>query len=253
MPSQPRLKRKTHPLYCRPSGRFYQRFTHKFCYRAIFSDGDVQTSGTGYQFALSLGSGALQLKAGNKTLSLPTLTNGVWYYFATAWDFSRSGSSAYGIHYYLGVAGQASGSLWSGFTQRGGTGNISSSAILGTNGNFVLSGKQLGGSGFQISGNPGLVDELATWNSQLSASQIADQFGALIFAAGPPPALGISASGSNVIVSWPSSMDPGFALESTTNLASPTWVSAGTPVVIGDQNVVTNAIPPNAQFYRLKK
>jgi len=64
----------------------------------IFSNGDVQTSGTGYQFALSLGSGVLQLKAGNRTLALPTLTNGVWYYFATTWDFSGANSPAYGIH-----------------------------------------------------------------------------------------------------------------------------------------------------------
>jgi hypothetical protein len=222
----------------------------------IFSNGDVQTSGTGYQLALSLGSGVLQLKAGNRTLALPTLTNGVWYYFATTWDFSGANSPAYGIHYYLGVAGEPSEALWSGFTQRGGTGNISSTAILGTNGAFVVSGKQPpanSGSGFQISGIPGSVDELATWNSQLSASQIADQFSALAPFSGPPPALGISAFGSNVIVSWAASADPGFVLESTINLASPGWASAGTAVVIGDQNVVTNALLPGAQFYRLKK
>lgn len=222
----------------------------------VFSNGDVQTSGTGYQFALSLGSGVLQLKAGNRTLPLAPVTNGVWYYFATTWDFSGANSPAYGIHYYLGVAGQPSAVLWSGFTQRGGTGNISSTAILGTNGAFVVSGKQPpanSGSGFQISGIPGSVDELASWNSQLSASQIADQFSALVPFADQPPVLGISAFGSNVIVSWPASTDPAFVLESTTNLASPTWASAGIAVVIGDRNVVTNAILPEAQFYRLKK
>jgi Alginate lyase/Immunoglobulin domain len=306
----------------------------------IFSNGDVQTSGTGYQFALSLSGGVLQLKAGNKTIVLPTLAGGTWYYFATTWDFSGANSSAYGINYYLGVAGQPAGSLSSGFVQRGGTGNISSTAILGTNGAFVLSGRQPpanSGSGFQISGAPGLVDELATWNSQLSASQIADHFSALIVNNGPsittpptnqtvvagqnatftvvadgaaplsyqwrfnattnlawasnasltitnaqslnagsyavvvtnpygsatsavatltvaaPPTLGIQASGTNAIISWPSSTDPGFVLESTPDLVSPTWVSAGTPVVIGDRNVVTNAVVGDAQFYRLKK
>ena len=98
-----------------------------------------------------------------------------------------------------------------------------------------------------------MVDELATWNSQLSASQITDQFAALVFSAGPPPTLDIQASGANVIVSWPSSTDSGFALQFTTNLASATWAGAGTPVVIGDRNVVTNAILGDAQFYRLKK
>jgi len=68
-----------------------------------------------------------------------------------------------------------------------------------------------------------------------------------------PPTLGIQVSSTNAIISWPSSTDPGFALESTANLVSPSWVSAGTPVVIGGQNVVTNAILPDAQLYRLKK
>ena len=87
----------------------------------------------------------------------------------------------------------------------------------------------------------------------MSAGQIADQFGALVLFTGPPPRLDMSVSGSNVTVSWPASTDPGFVLESATNLISPTWVSAGTPVVVGDQNVVTNALLPNPQFYRLRK
>jgi hypothetical protein len=36
MPSQPRLKRKTHPLYCRPLGRFHHQFTPELCCTAIF-------------------------------------------------------------------------------------------------------------------------------------------------------------------------------------------------------------------------
>ena len=226
----------------------------------VFSNGDVQTSGTGYQFALNLNSaGQLVLKAGNKTItnSVAPLNGGTWYYYAATWDFSGANSTNYGIHYYLGVAGQPASFLSSGFVQRGGTGNISSTAILGTNGPFVLSGKQPpanSGSGFQTGGNPGLVDELATWNLQLSAGQIADQFSALILSSGgQPPLLSISASGTNATISWPSSTDPGFVLESTTNLVSPTWVSAGTPVVIGDQNVVTNALVPEPHFYRLKR
>src|ERR1017187_7330301 len=34
MPSQPRLKRKTHPLYCRPLGRFHHHFTPELCHTA---------------------------------------------------------------------------------------------------------------------------------------------------------------------------------------------------------------------------
>jgi len=98
-----------------------------------------------------------------------------------------------------------------------------------------------------------MVDELATWDSQLSASQITDQFAALVLSGGPPPTLDIQASGANVILSWPSNSDPGFVLESAANLASPTWVSAGTPIVIGDQNLVTNALLPDPRFYRLRR
>src|ERR1017187_2008443 len=36
MPSQPRLKRKTHPLYCRPLGRFHHHFTPELCHTAVF-------------------------------------------------------------------------------------------------------------------------------------------------------------------------------------------------------------------------
>jgi hypothetical protein len=89
---------------------------------------------------------------------------------------------------------------------------------------------------------------------------VADSFGSvtsavttLTVSAGPPPTLGITASGTNAIISWLSSTDPGFVLQSTTNLASPTWSSAGTPATIGNQNIVTNALNWNAQFYRLKK
>lgn len=89
---------------------------------------------------------------------------------------------------------------------------------------------------------------------------VTDSFGSvtsvvatLTVAAGPPPTLGITASGTNAIISWLSSTDPGFVLQSTTNLASPTWSSAGTPGTIGNQNIVTNALNWNAQFYRLKK
>ena len=225
----------------------------------IFSNGDVQTSGTGYQFSLNVNSaGQLVLKAGNRTLtnSVAALNSGTWYYYAATWDFSGANSTNYGIHYYFGVAGQPGDSLSSGFVQRGGSGNISSTAILGTNGPFVLSGRQPppnSGSGFQTGGNPGLVDELATWNSELSASQISDQFSALTISTGPPPTLDLSVSGRDVIISWPSSADSGFALQSTANLASPSWVGAGTPVVIGDRNFVTNAVVGGAQFYRLKK
>jgi hypothetical protein len=67
------------------------------------------------------------------------------------------------------------------------------------------------------------------------------------------PALGIRMSGANAIISWPSGTDPGFALQTTTNLTSPAWVSAGAAVKNGGQFVVTNGVGGMARYYRLKK
>jgi len=66
-----------------------------------------------------------------------------------------------------------------------------------------------------------------------------------------PPQLQIEPSGENVILSWPTNAT-GMSLQSTTNLTSPAWtpVSAA-PVVINDQNTVTNPVLGNQQFYRL--
>ena len=160
----------------------------------IFSNGDT-TGANGNQFSLDLSSGVLQLKAGNKTITLPTLTGGQWYYFGTTWNFSGANSSPFGINYYLGVAGQSSFAS-TGFVQRGGTGNISSTAIFGNGGAFVLSGHQASASaGFEIGANPGLVDELASWNSQLTGTQFSDQFNALIIPVPEPSSFALLAAG----------------------------------------------------------
>jgi hypothetical protein len=76
---------------------------------------------------------------------------------------------------------------------------------------------------------------------------------AATLAVASPPTLNIQFSGTNAMITWPASGVPGFTLETTTNLLSPTWVSVGTAVVIGNQYVVTNALAPHAQFFRLKK
>jgi hypothetical protein len=86
-----------------------------------------------------------------------------------------------------------------------------------------------------------------------SIGSVTSAVATLTVSAGTPPTLDIQASGTNAIISWPSSTDPSFVLQSTTNLASPTWSSAGMPATIGNQNIVTNALNWNAQFYRLKK
>jgi hypothetical protein len=66
------------------------------------------------------------------------------------------------------------------------------------------------------------------------------------------PALGIKTSGTNVIISWPLGTDAGFALQSTTNLESTNWTSAGTPGINSGQFMVTNAIADKSRYYQLK-
>jgi uncharacterized repeat protein (TIGR03803 family) len=71
------------------------------------------------------------------------------------------------------------------------------------------------------------------------------------------PQLTITSSGTNVILTWPTNVAgfdyTGYTLQSTTNLASPVvWsTNSPAPVVIGDQNTVTNPIIGAQKFYRL--
>jgi hypothetical protein len=155
--------------------------------RYIFDDGDSSPNG----FYLKLSNDVLYLSAGNKSTitNSVSIANGTWYYYAATWNFTGSNNPAYGINWYVGPAGEPVGSLTSGFMQKGGTGNISSTGgvTLGAGGTFTLSGNLGGSGGFQIAGAPGLVDELATWSgTQLTVGQIDSQYGALIIV--PEPA-----------------------------------------------------------------
>jgi uncharacterized repeat protein (TIGR03803 family) len=69
------------------------------------------------------------------------------------------------------------------------------------------------------------------------------------------PRLTITPSGANLVLQWPDNFT-GFALQSTTNLASQpsTWDAiTSTPVVISGQYTVTNAISGPQRLYRLKE
>jgi hypothetical protein len=151
--------------------------------RYLFDNGDSSPN----DFYLKLSNSVLFAAAGN----VATLTNstsiqpGTWYYWAATWNFSGANSNAFGIHWYVGPAGEPVGSLTTGFRQRGGTGNISSTAILGSGGTFELSGEPASSGGFQIAGVPGVEDEVATWSNQLTVAQIDSQYAALILVPEP--------------------------------------------------------------------
>jgi hypothetical protein len=157
--------------------------------RYIFSDGDVNNGVAGIsggEFALAMISQNLRLTVGNFNLTnvpsnFSNLSLGAWYYFAATWNFTGQGNSNFGIHYYLGQAGAPTNTLLAGFTQHGGTGNISSSAALGNSETFTVSAIQSDASGgFNVAGTPGFVEGLASWSNQLSVAQIDSQYAALI-------------------------------------------------------------------------
>ncbi|MGA2787266.1 MAG: hypothetical protein ABSF60_07035, partial [Verrucomicrobiota bacterium] len=69
------------------------------------------------------------------------------------------------------------------------------------------------------------------------------------------PSLTIAPSGTNVLVAWPLSADPGYVLQSATNLAPPaTWTAVTNAATISiNQNVVMLPRPVAAKFFRLQK
>jgi uncharacterized repeat protein (TIGR03803 family) len=70
-------------------------------------------------------------------------------------------------------------------------------------------------------------------------------FGTVFSLLAPPP-LFITQSGTNVILSWPTNVSPGFSLQSATSLAPPVTWSA-----VSGQYVVTNLINGKQRFFRL--
>jgi hypothetical protein len=70
----------------------------------------------------------------------------------------------------------------------------------------------------------------------------------------PHPALAITWSGNNIVISWPTSAT-GYSLASASSLGGSTaWSPDGTTVVVaGAQNTVTEPIGSGAKFYRLTK
>jgi hypothetical protein len=68
-----------------------------------------------------------------------------------------------------------------------------------------------------------------------------------------PPKLTATQAGNQFIISWPTNNSSGLSLKGSAKLGSgASWSAAGsTPVLVGDQWVVTNSISGTAQFFRL--
>jgi pimeloyl-ACP methyl ester carboxylesterase len=68
-----------------------------------------------------------------------------------------------------------------------------------------------------------------------------------------PPLLTVAMSGGSIIVSWPATA-AAYSLQSTTNLASPTWTAVtNAPTLSGMRQHVTHSVSGHSQFYRLKR
>jgi uncharacterized repeat protein (TIGR03803 family) len=79
-----------------------------------------------------------------------------------------------------------------------------------------------------------------------------------IFSLSFTPQLGITPSGSGVVLSWPTNYDgfdySGYKLQSTTNLDSLVWITnLPAPLITNGQNTVTNPISGTQQFFRLSQ
>jgi hypothetical protein len=168
-----------------------------------------------------------------------------WYYFAITYDETMTNHQ---VNWWVGRPGTT---LQSGFF------SATNGSLAGQGDVFYLGNESNDGSAFRYQKNShtgnGQISQVATWNRVLSGSEVTNQFSALSVSAVPPPVLKIISSGTNAIISWPSSTDPGYVLQSTTNLALPNWLGAGSPSIVGTNFVVTNSISQSAQFYRLTK
>ncbi|HEY5232760.1 MAG TPA: Ig-like domain-containing protein [Verrucomicrobiae bacterium] len=67
------------------------------------------------------------------------------------------------------------------------------------------------------------------------------------------PILGFQSAGNKIVLFWLTNAT-GFSLQNSTTLsATSVWSAAASPVIVGNNYVVTNSISSGAMFYRLKK
>jgi alpha-L-arabinofuranosidase len=111
----------------------------------------------------------------------------------------------------------------------------------------------IGADNWPDPGMQGTVDEFRIYNGALSANEIAatQVLGPDQLLSAASPAIGISMSTSNLTLSWPVA-SAGFALLSSTNLASGVWTNASpSPQITGGRWQVTVSVSNNPQFFRL--
>ena len=194
---------------------------------ALFSDRD----GTPVNWSIHMNSGkeAGGLWNGSSYTALPLARTGVaWHHVAAVFDRTDGGASSFRLYWDGALAGA---------TQQG-LGNAPESPTeLGSS--YSL------GAEYWIGG----LDEVAFYNTALTASDVQRHFQALLASVvSQAPSLATSRAGNQLTLSWPADAT-GFVLEFSAQLGSGTW----TPV----SNVIGNSASVNVAtgygFYRLRK
>jgi hypothetical protein len=100
-----------------------------------------------------------------------------------------------------------------------------------------------------VFGNTPVVCQLVDANANpLSATY---QNATLAVGGAPWPTLGISQTGTNVVLSWPSGTS-GLALQTASSLFGPWSNALEIPAINAGSLVITSSISTNSQFFRLK-
>ena len=117
-----------------------------------------------------------------------------------------------------------------------------------------LNSATIGHSPFNDPGINGSVDEFRIYQGRLSLDEIAasDILGPNQVLITSNVAMHIAQSGGNSVISWPLAA-AGFSLQTSSNLASGTWVTlTNAPVAVGNTNwQITLPVSSGPQFYRL--
>jgi len=98
----------------------------------------------------------------------------------------------------------------------------------------------------------GGFDGTNTWpNTGLFDGATGIQTGFVLLSPVPKPQLTIARAGANMVLAWPTNYT-GFTLQVTTNLGSSVWTtSPSVPVVVNQENTVTNPVSESHEFFRL--
>jgi uncharacterized repeat protein (TIGR03803 family) len=176
-------------------------------------------------------------------------TNGA---FTSLYSFTGGSDGAYP---YAALAQGSDGNFY-GTTDQGGTNGWGTVFQITTNGAFTSLYSFTGGSdGYYpsaalVQGSDGAFYGITGSGGQGGNGTVFR----LALVPSTPPQLSLVHSGPNLILTWPTNA-PGFTLQSTTSLGSSAVWSTNTPapVIVNDQNVVTNPISGTQQFFRLSQ